>query len=69
MPGEDEGHLTLTFSSRYLTAAKDVVDDDIRPDLADVIDPFNILRPRLRTEVHTLDNSVEYWQRTNDTSE
>ncbi|RPD67778.1 hypothetical protein L226DRAFT_474417 [Lentinus tigrinus ALCF2SS1-7] len=62
-PGEDGGHLTMTFGSRYLTASKDVADDDIHPDLAEVVDPFNVLRPLLRTEVHTLDNCVQYWQR------
>ncbi|RPD52037.1 hypothetical protein L227DRAFT_568861, partial [Lentinus tigrinus ALCF2SS1-6] len=67
--GDDEGNTTLTFGSRYLTAAKDVGNDDIRPDLAEVIDPFNILRPLLRTEVHTLDNCVQYWQRMPKTSE
>ncbi|RPD67600.1 hypothetical protein L226DRAFT_474661, partial [Lentinus tigrinus ALCF2SS1-7] len=67
--GDDEGNATLTFGSRYLTAAKDVGNDDIRPDLAEVIDPFNILRPLLRTEVHTLDNCVQYWQRMPKTSE
>ena len=62
-PGEDGGNLTLTFSNRYLTAAKDVADDDVRQDLGEVVDPFNILRPLLRTEVHTSDNCVEYWER------
>lgn len=66
-PGEAEGNHTLTFSSRYLTPAKDISDDDVRPDLSEVIDPFNVLRPALRTEVHTLDNVVYYWQRTRST--
>lgn len=61
-PGEAEGDLTLTFSSRYLTPGNQAT-DDIRPDMAEVIDPLNILRPLLLTEVHTLDNAVFYWQR------
>ncbi|RPD54691.1 hypothetical protein L226DRAFT_464602, partial [Lentinus tigrinus ALCF2SS1-7] len=56
-PGEDDGH------SHYLTVSKDVADDDIHPDLAKVVDPFNVLRPLLHTKVHTLDNCVQYWQR------
>ncbi len=62
MPGEAEGDLTLTFSSRYLTPGNQAA-DDIHPDMAEVIDPLNILRPLLLTEVHTLDNAVFYWQR------
>ncbi|TFK78113.1 hypothetical protein K466DRAFT_468930, partial [Polyporus arcularius HHB13444] len=61
-PGEAEGDLTLTFSSRYLTPSNHAT-DDVRPDMAEVIDPLNILRPLLRTEVHTLDNAVFYWRR------
>ena len=63
-PGSDGGDsLTLTFSNRVLTSAKDV-EGDTTCDLKEVVDPFNVLGPLLRTEVHTAENVVEYWIRT-----
>ena len=63
-PGCDAGQsLTLTFSNRILMSAKDA-EGETKQDLGLVVDPFNILRPLLRTEVHTLENNVDYWKRT-----
>ncbi|RDX40906.1 hypothetical protein OH76DRAFT_1365474 [Lentinus brumalis] len=61
-PGRDGANATLTFANRYLSSARDAV-GEVPADLADVVDPFNVLRPLLHTEVHTQDNVVEYWQR------
>ena len=63
-PGCDAGQsLTLTFSNRILTSAKEAEGEKAQ-DLSLVVDPFNILRPLLRTEVHTMENNVDYWKRT-----
>lgn len=61
-PGRDGEDHTLTFSNRYLTSGKDA-EGETMCDLGDVVDPLNVLRPLLKTEVHTADNQVEYWQR------
>ena len=39
-----------------------------KQDLGQFVDPFNVLRPLLRTEVHTAENHVDYWKRTLHTS-
>ena len=63
-PGCDAGEsLTLTFTNRILMSAKDA-EGEREQDLGLFVDPFNILRPLLRTEVHTLENNVDYWKRT-----
>ena len=61
-PLEHDGHIALKFSNRYFTKDKHA-GDDRTSDLADVIDPFNIIRPLIRGEFHTSDNVVEYWER------
>ncbi|KAI1785251.1 hypothetical protein LXA43DRAFT_1066092 [Ganoderma leucocontextum] len=62
VPGRDQQDLTLTFASRYLTSSRDAGEEPLA-DLAEFVDPFNVLRPLLRGEVHTVDNVVEYWER------
>ena len=62
-PSLDSEDLTLTFNNRYLTFAKNASQDSII-NLSRTIDPFNILGPQLTNQVHTLDNVVEYWERT-----
>ena len=61
-PTEHRDHLALKFSNRYLSKGKGAIDDGAA-DLGEVVDPFNILRPVLRGEVHTADNVVQYWER------
>ncbi|KAI1786783.1 hypothetical protein LXA43DRAFT_897369 [Ganoderma leucocontextum] len=61
VPGRDQQDLTLTFASRYLTSSRDAGEEPLA-DLAEFVDPFNVLRPLLRGEVHTVDNVVEYWE-------
>ena len=60
-PGRDGQDLTLTFANHYLTSNRDV-GNETSTDLS-VIDPFNILQPLIKNEVHTADNVVEYWER------
>ncbi|KAI0688833.1 hypothetical protein C8Q76DRAFT_635121 [Earliella scabrosa] len=60
--------LTLTFSNRILMSAKDG-EGEKKQDLGQFVDPFNVLRPLLRTEVHTAENHVDYWKRTLHTSQ
>ncbi|KAI1787214.1 hypothetical protein LXA43DRAFT_896598 [Ganoderma leucocontextum] len=62
VPGRDQQDLTLTFASRYLTSSRDAGEEPLA-DLAEFVDPFNVLRPLLRGEVHTVNNVVEYWER------
>ncbi|KAI0747738.1 hypothetical protein C8Q80DRAFT_1103639 [Daedaleopsis nitida] len=63
-PGCDAGEsLTLAFSNRILTPAKNA-EGKREFSLENMVDPFNILRPLLCSEVHTLENHVEYWNRT-----
>ncbi|KAH9940952.1 uncharacterized protein BXZ73DRAFT_42506 [Epithele typhae] len=62
-PFDRSGHLAIQFGNRLLSRGKEVGDDEI-VDLADVVDPFNVLRPALRDHVHTTDNAVQYWERT-----
>ena len=61
-PMAGEGDITLTFGNRYLTREKERGGDQLA-DISQVVDPFNVLRPRLRLEHHTTDNVVEYWER------
>lgn len=61
-PTQNSADLELKFHNRLLTRMKDI-GDDIEVDMAQVIDPFNVLRPLLRDQVHTTDNVVEYWER------
>ena len=61
-PGHDVEDLTLTFTNRYLTPSKDA-QGETPFDLGEIVDPLNVLRPLLRSEVHTQENVVEYWQR------
>ncbi|KAH9910308.1 uncharacterized protein BXZ73DRAFT_58710 [Epithele typhae] len=62
-PFDRSDHLAIQFGNRLLSRGKEVGDDEI-VDLADVVDPFNVLRPALRDHVHTTDNAVQYWERT-----
>ena len=39
---------------------------ETKQNLGRFIDPFNILRPLLCTNVHTMENHVDYWKRTSD---
>ncbi|KAM5539829.1 hypothetical protein V8D89_006642 [Ganoderma adspersum] len=59
-PGRDGQDLTLMFANRYLTSNHDVGNETSTD--PSVIDPFNILRPLIKNEVHTADNVVEYWE-------
>lgn len=61
-PTRDRDDLALVLGNRYLTPIKEV-DGDAEGDM-DEIDPFKVLKPLLRNEVYTLDNVVQYWQRT-----
>ncbi|KAI1789299.1 hypothetical protein LXA43DRAFT_974333 [Ganoderma leucocontextum] len=67
-PGHNGEDLMLTFTNRYLTPSILAVENkdaqgETPFDLAELIDPLNILRPHLRSEVHIQENVVEYWQR------
>ena len=61
-PGRDGYNLTLTASNRYLTSLRDAGGEPAL-DLGEVVDPLNVLRPLLQTEVYIQENVVEYWQR------
>ncbi|KAI1783260.1 hypothetical protein LXA43DRAFT_1067803 [Ganoderma leucocontextum] len=61
-PGRCGQDLTLTFANRYLTSSRDL-GDEASVDLSAIVDPFNVLRPLIKSEVHTADNVVEYWER------
>ncbi len=61
-PGRDGANLTVLFANRYLTSSRDAAGES-PANLAEIVDPFNLLQPLLQTEVHTEDNVVEYWQR------
>ena len=65
IPGRDGYNLTLTATNRYLTSMRDAQGQP-GLNLAEVVDPFNVLRPLLQTEVHIQENVVEYWQRLGD---
>ncbi|KAI0643198.1 hypothetical protein C8Q79DRAFT_915303, partial [Trametes meyenii] len=38
-------------------------DGEPHGDLSEVVDPFNVLRPHLSSQVHLQENVVEYWER------
>ena len=59
-PGREDHQLTLAFSNRYLISKHESCGEPVL-DLGETIDPLNVLRPLLQTEVHTADNVVEYW--------
>ncbi|KAI1788903.1 hypothetical protein LXA43DRAFT_893730 [Ganoderma leucocontextum] len=61
-PGRCGQDLTLTFTNCYLTSSHDL-GDEASVDLSAMVDPFNVLRPLIKSEVHTADNVVEYWER------
>ncbi|KAM5531326.1 hypothetical protein V8D89_015006 [Ganoderma adspersum] len=50
--------LTLTFGNRYLTSSRDV-GGDVSINMSPIVDPLNVLRPLIKTEVYTADN-VDY---------
>ncbi|KAI1788906.1 hypothetical protein LXA43DRAFT_1063213 [Ganoderma leucocontextum] len=52
---------SVTLIGRYLTSSRDAGEEPLA-DLAEFVDPFNVLRPLLHGEVHTVDNVVEYWE-------
>ena len=60
-PGRDGQDLTLTFGNRYLTSARDIGNES-SIDMSTIVDPLNILHPLMKTEVHTANNVVEYWE-------
>ncbi|KAI0648855.1 hypothetical protein C8Q79DRAFT_904731, partial [Trametes meyenii] len=60
-PEQAHPYLTLQFANRYLTPAKHAGNEP-EVDLCEVVDPFEVLKPRLRSEVHIQDNVVEYWE-------
>ena len=60
-PGRDGQNLTLMFGNRYLTSARDIGNES-SIDMSTIVDPLNILCPLIKTEVHTADNVVEYWE-------
>lgn len=57
--GED---LVIKVSNCYLTRAQDA-NGETGLDLAEIVDPFNVLHPHLQSEIHTADNAVQYWER------
>ncbi|KAI0640355.1 hypothetical protein C8Q79DRAFT_921845 [Trametes meyenii] len=61
-PERANAHLSLTFGNRYLTPVK-FADGEPHGDLSEVVDPFNVLRPHLSSQVHLQENVVEYWER------
>ena len=61
-PSYDGADLALTFGNRYLTRENERGLDQV-VDISKHVDPFNVLSPLLRLEVHTTDNVVEYWER------
>ncbi|KAH9945503.1 uncharacterized protein BXZ73DRAFT_86966 [Epithele typhae] len=62
-PVDRSGHLAIQFGNRLLSRGKEAADNEV-VDLADVVDPFNVLCLVLRDHVHTTDNTVQYWERT-----
>ena len=57
------GRVELPLVIHYSYIISWEVDGDAEGDM-DEIDPFKVLKPLLRNEVYTLDNVVQYWQRT-----
>ncbi|KAM5530398.1 hypothetical protein V8D89_015933 [Ganoderma adspersum] len=60
-PGCDSQDLTLTFGNRYLTSSGDI-GGGVSINMLPIVDPLNVLHPLIKTEVHTADNVVEYWE-------
>ncbi|KAM5537145.1 hypothetical protein V8D89_009186 [Ganoderma adspersum] len=60
-PGRDGQDLTLMFGNHYLTSSRDV-GGDISIDMLPIVHPLNVLCLLIKTEVHTADNVVEYWE-------
>ena len=52
----------MTFGNRYLTKENEKGLDQV-VDISKHVDPFHVLSPLLRLEVHTTDNVVEYWEK------
>ena len=61
-PAYDQDDLALKVGNRYLTLRKHAEGEEPM-DLSDTIDPFNVLRPHLQSEIHVQDNLVEYWEK------
>ena len=61
-PSYDGSDLALTFGNRYLTKENEKGLDQV-VDISKHVDPFHVLSPLLRLEVHTTDNVVEYWEK------
>ena len=61
-PSYDGSDLALTFGNRYLTKENEKGLDQV-VDISKHVDPFHVLSPLLRLEVHTPDNVVEYWEK------
>ncbi|KAM5530475.1 hypothetical protein V8D89_015859 [Ganoderma adspersum] len=57
----DGQDLTLTFGNRYLTSSGDI-GGNVSINMLPIVDPLNVLHPLIKTEVHTADNVVEYWE-------
>ena len=54
-PSYDGSDLALTFGNRYLTKENEKGLDQV-VDISKHVDPFHVLSPLLRLEVHTTDN-------------
>ena len=61
-PSYDGDDLALSFGNRYLTRENERGMDQV-VDIHTVVDPFKVLSPMLRLEVHTTDNVVEYYEK------
>ncbi|KAF7798783.1 hypothetical protein EIP86_010008 [Pleurotus ostreatoroseus] len=60
-----EGHLGLELSNRYFSSSKEAEGQQI-VELSSDIDPNNILRKAVPHGLHTLDNTVVYFERVTD---
>lgn len=56
------GHIVLDFHNRYLTAREKAADQPVL-DIPDAIDPHRLLRDRIKDEVYTQNNEVQYFER------
>lgn len=57
---KDGDNLALAFNNRLLTHPRDAHGEEIL-DMSS-IDPLKVLQGRLKSEMYTSDNVVEYWQ-------
>ena len=64
-PSHEGTNVALAFGNRYLTSQKDALGEQPLT-IRDTIDPFDVLGPLLRTEVHLPENAVQYWQQVKD---